>query len=178
VSNRFAIRSFGTSDTIALPAAATGDGSGLLIAGNALLLVAFGLHAGVDGTHDWSGPTGLPIQLWVAAITLGAIIMVALALSLHRDRRAPAAAIFAGFTASAGGLAAHVAPPWGPLSQFSFWAAKTHADTLSWVLLACLFGIGLWVVAVGIKAMAAATGPASTDAIASVARQSGSGGSR
>ncbi len=130
-----------------------------LVAANALLLLAVALHATLDATNRWSGPTGLPIQLWVAATGLVATIALALTLALRGDRRAPAAAMLAGFAASIGGLIAHAGPPWGPLTQFSFWAPGAHTDTLSWVLLTTVFLTGLGLGLLGLKARSTPPNP-------------------
>ncbi len=151
-------------DAIASPAAGVSYRSRLLVNGNALLLVAVSLHAGVTAVREWSGATGLPVQLWAAAATLLTIVLLALVLSRRNDPRAPAATMLAGFGAAFGGLLAHVGPPWGPLSQFSFWATGAHADAVSWVLLAGVVVIGLAVGTLGLMARSTSPGQASAGA--------------
>jgi hypothetical protein len=116
-----------------------------LVGGNAVLLVLLVAHT---ANHALRHKEGIPLQLWAAAGLLYAIVGVALALAVRHDAMAPTASAVAGLSVCSGSLVGHLGPSWA-LSQ-SYW--QHPPDPLSWVLLASVAAVGLWVGVVGLSA--------------------------
>ena len=81
-------------------------------------------------------------------VTVGAAVTLALALTNHR--LAPRVAVAVGFIAAIGVSAAHLAPPWGVLSN-SYLVLRP--DALAWVVVLIEIGGGLLTGLAGLQAM-------------------------
>ena len=113
-----------------------------------LLTVADVLHA-LD--HTRQGRT-LGFEVYAAGVAGWIALAVLLVLIARGHRLAAPYAVAVGLSVAVGFLAVHVAPRW---SAFSDPYSGFDPDWLSWVLVAVPVLAGLWLVVVGLRAMAA-----------------------
>jgi hypothetical protein len=119
------------------------------LAGPSVLLLALVLaHVAEHGARAPGGPGAIPIQLWVAAALLFALVAGSLALVLRDDDRAPRAAMVAGAACVVAPLAGHLVPVRTALSQ-PLWTEP--ADPVGWSLVLALALAGAWLALVAAR---------------------------
>ena len=134
------------------------DGDRRLTAAAVVFLAANLLHSADHLRRGWGRPLlGETPEVLAGGllITLGALL--ALALAVRRSPRAPLLATAVGFASAAGVAAAHVAPPWGALSD-SYLALRP--DAFAWVVVLVEIAAGLLLCGAGLAVLRrAAAGP-------------------
>lgn len=104
-------------------------------------LVGWGLHV-ID--HLLRGMSASPMFVMVGGMIQGVVVVIAIAMTLRGDRRAPEAAIFAGFGSALIFTYAHLLPNFWPTYQDSFLSGpRINVTWFSWVTALSEIGTGL-----------------------------------
>ena len=109
------------------------------------------LHGVDHARRGWGLPLfGLTPEVLILGVllTVGAAVTLALALTNHR--LGPRVAVAVGFTAAIGVSAAHLAPPWGVLSN-SYLALRP--DVFAWVVVLIEIGGAIFTGFAGLQAL-------------------------
>lgn len=134
------------------------DADRRLTAAAGIFLAANLLHSADHVRRGWGRPLlGETPEVLAGGllITLGAVL--ALALAVRRGPWAPILATAVGFASAAGVAAAHLAPPWGVLSD-SYLVLRP--DLVAWVIVLVEIAAGLLLGAAGLAGLRlAAPGP-------------------
>jgi hypothetical protein len=140
------------------------DADRRLTAGAGIFLAANLLHSADHLRRGWGRPLlGETPEVLAGGllITLGAVL--ALALAARRSGWAPILATAAGFTSAAAVAAAHVAPPWGVLSD-SYLVLRP--DVIAWVVVLVEIAAALGLGAAGLSGLRpAAHGPTTEEVV-------------
>lgn len=113
-------------------------------------LAGWGLHV-ID--HLRRGMSASPMFIMVGGMIQGVIVVIAIAMTLRGHRRAPDAAIFAGFGSALVFTYAHLLPNMWPAFQDSFVSGpRINVTWFSWVTALSEIGTGLLFGYAGVRA--------------------------
>ena len=113
-------------------------------------LAGWGLHV-ID--HLLRGMSASPMFVMIGGMIQGVIVVIAIAMALRGHRRAPEAAMFAGFGSALIFTYAHLLPNWWPSFQDSFLTGpRINVTWFSWVTALSEIGTGLVFGYAGVRA--------------------------
>jgi hypothetical protein len=122
----------------------------LLRAAALAFLVGWGLHV-ID--HLLRGMSASPMFVMVGGMIQGAVVIIAIAMTLRGHRRAPEAAIVAGFGSALIFTYAHLLPNMWPAFQDSYLSGpRINVTWFSWVTALSEIGTGLLFGYAGVRA--------------------------